>query len=77
MLPALDETAPAIEMAFCVDVIAILLAAFTEPVELTVCVELLIMVAAPVVDVSAPEMVRLLSVRRLIALPAVKLVTEL
>ena len=75
--PAFDVTAPAIEMTLAVDVIAILPAAVTEPVELTVCVELLIRVMAPVVEVSAPETVRTLSVRRLIAPPAIKFVTEL
>ena len=75
--PALDVTAPTIEMGLPVDVIEMFPAAVTEPVELTVCVELLIRVMAPVVEVSAPETVSMLSVRRLIAPPAVKFVTEL
>ena len=76
--PVLDVTAPAIDIAPYNDVIPILPAAVTEPVvALTACVELLIRVTAPVVDVSAPETERLLSVRRLIAPPAVKFVTEL
>ena len=76
--PVFDVTVPAIEMAFAVDVIVISPAAVTKPVvALTVCKPLLIKVTPPVVEVSAPETVRLLSVRRLIAPPAVKLVTEL
>ena len=76
-VPVVEFTAPAIEMPCEVVVIVILPAALTEPVELTVWVLLLIRVMAPVVEASAPETVRVLSVRRLIAPTAVKFVTEL
>ena len=76
-VPVVDVTAPAIEVPCDVVVIVTLPAAVTEPVELTVCVLLLIRVMAPVVEARAPETVRTLSVRRLTAPLAVKLVTEL
>ena len=76
-VPVVDVTAPAIEIFCTVVVIVTLPAAVTEPVELRVCVLLLNRVTAPVVEARAPETVRTLSVRRLIAPTAVKFVTEL